>query len=181
MDDVDRVLAATRAVATRHGLTAPSRATFLARFRLPVVELLAGLGVDAGDLDAAEREWNTLVASRPARLTEGAGRMIEKLGAAGLAVGVVSAASLEVVRTDLAALGLTGAMTFVVRAAHPKRAALAYSGDTEYDMEEALAAGSVPIGFPGGYRPAAALAAAGAHTVVRHLREVPEVILGPPP
>jgi phosphoglycolate phosphatase-like HAD superfamily hydrolase len=44
-----------------------------------------------------------------------------------------------------------------------------YVGDTEYDILEALAAGATPVGFASGYRPPAALLAAGALAVVDDL------------
>jgi phosphoglycolate phosphatase-like HAD superfamily hydrolase len=56
---------------------------------------------------------------------------------------------------------------------------VAYLGDTEHDVTEALAAGALAIGFGGGYRPAGALARAGAGAVVSELREVPKVLTHP--
>ena len=47
---------------------------------------------------------------------------------------------------------------------------LIYVGDSEYDMTEAIAAGAIPVGYAGGYRPAEALLAAGAIAVVNDLR-----------
>jgi phosphoglycolate phosphatase-like HAD superfamily hydrolase len=78
-----------------------------------------------------------------------------------------------------------GLLAFVAGSAAPKRRALsslvetygegrvAYLGDTEHDVEEALAVGAVALGFGGGYRPAEALMRAGARLVVSDLREVP--------
>jgi phosphoglycolate phosphatase-like HAD superfamily hydrolase len=53
---------------------------------------------------------------------------------------------------------------------------VAYLGDTEHDVTEALAAGALAIGFGGGYRPASALLKAGAEGVVVDLREVPRAL-----
>jgi phosphoglycolate phosphatase-like HAD superfamily hydrolase len=52
---------------------------------------------------------------------------------------------------------------------------VAFLGDTEYDIEEAHAAGVRAWGFAHGYRPGAALLAAGAERVVMSLLEVPRI------
>lgn len=53
---------------------------------------------------------------------------------------------------------------------------VAYLGDTEHDIEEALGAGVLAVAFGGGYRPEGALLAAGASEVVSDLREIPDLL-----
>ncbi len=104
----------------------------------------------------------------------------------GGSVGVVSAAAVKVIDRDVARLSLTGVLDFVIGDADPKRAAIRaiarrpiqvlYVGDTEYDIIEARAAGVWAVGYGAGYRPSAALAAAGADYVIERLDALPELI-----
>lgn len=114
--------------------------------------------------------------------------MLDGLHEQEILVGVISAAGSEVVEADVARLDLEGRFAFVRCSASPKREALgqlagqsggrvAYLGDTEHDITEALAAGAYPIGFAGGYRPGDALEAAGAGHVVGDLSRVPELLV----
>jgi phosphoglycolate phosphatase len=189
VDDVTRAWRATGSVLSNRGLPAPDLRGFLDAFSLPLSGFFAARGVGGGDLGAAEREWNAAVASEPALPMPGLLAMLDRLEEMGVAVGVVSAASETVVRAEASALGLADLLTFVAGSASPKREALgvlvgtygegrvAYIGDTEHDVEEALAAGAVAIGFGGGYRPAEALERAGAAAVVADLREVPSLLM----
>lgn len=170
------------------GLDAPDLIGFLDRFRLPLKGFFADLGVPGHELGEAEAEWNEAVAREPALPMPGLLEMLDRLEDLGIAVGVVSAAAEAVVRAEAAALGVEGLLAFVAGSASPKRGALsslvetygegrvAYLGDTEHDVTEALAAGALTIGFGGGYRPAGSLARAGAGAVVSDLREVPALL-----
>jgi phosphoglycolate phosphatase len=51
-----------------------------------------------------------------------------------------------------------------------------FLGDTEYDVAEALSAGVRAWAFGGGYRPAEALARAGAERVIASFRDLPPAI-----
>lgn len=186
VDDRERAWTATCAVLERRGLAVPSLARFLDEFRLPLRSLFAHYGVVDG-AGAAIDDWNRAVGELSARAMPGAEQMLERIGAAGIAVAVVSAAAREVIDHDLAALGLDGHVGAVFGGADPKRAVLgelarlhggpvAFLGDTEYDMREANAAGASAIGFAGGYRPAAALVEAGAALVAERLDEVPALV-----
>jgi phosphoglycolate phosphatase len=169
-------------VLERRGLHAPSRARFLRDFHLPLASLLGGYGARDGAGGAVE-DWNREMAKRPTRATPGAKRMLEWCSQSGVVVAVVSAASPAVIERHLALLDLRDHVSAVFGDAEPKRVALAelgrrygapvsYLGDTEYDMEEARAADAIAIGFSGGYRPSAALVAAGASWVADRLDEV---------
>lgn len=170
------------------GLDAPDLTGFLGSFRLPLKAFFAHLGVPGSELERAEAEWNAYVGSERALAMPGVTAMLDALDGSGVAVGVVSAAEAGVVEQEIRALGLEGRFAFVVGAASPKRVALtrlaeargverlAYLGDTEHDIEEALAAGALAVGFGGGYRPEAELLAAGAGYVVSDLRDIPDLL-----
>lgn len=187
VDDGDRAWQATDAVLGRLGLQAPGRADFFARWRLPLGSLFEELGVPNPLLDGAIRDWNEEMGAREATLTRGVLEMVGGIRSMGGGVGIVSAADVRVIERDVARLGLTGILDFVVGDAEPKRAALQairpdrpaqviYVGDTEYDVIEARAAGVWAIGYGGGYRPSSALAAAGADHVIERLDVLPELV-----
>lgn len=191
VNDHDRAWSATCSVLERRGLPVPSLPQFLAEFRLPLSSLFAHYGVDDGVRQAVD-DWNGAMAELPVRAMPGAKEMLERFSEAGIVVAVVSAASPEVLESDLALLGFHDhVVRFVFGSADPKRAALselarghdgrvAFVGDTEYDMREARAAGSVAIGFAGGYRPSAALVEAGADYIVERLEDVSRIATGDP-
>lgn len=193
VDDVTRAWRATASVLLRRGLDSPDLRDFLNSFRLPLRSFFADRGVEWAWLAAAEAEWNAAVATEPALPMPGVAGMFDRLEDMGVAVGVVSAAEEEVVRSEAAALGLEDLLAFVAGSASPKRKALAalvetygeyrvaYVGDTEHDVQEALAVGALAIGFGGGYRPAEALRSAGADCVVNELTRVPEILATLPP
>jgi len=187
VDDVTRAWRAARTVLAARGLPAPDLPEFIAAFRLPLAEFFSGCGVEEGDHGAAEAEWNACVGAEKALPMPGAQAMLEAMEEAGVVVGVVSAAEEGVVEGEIDGLGLGGRFAFVVGSASPKRLAIsrvveehgggvAYLGDTEHDVTEALAAGALPIGFGSGYRPAEALVSAGAWGMVTDLRELPALL-----
>ena len=111
--------------------------------------------------------------------------MLRERHRVGKPVGVVSAAYQSSLEADAAALGIREWLAFIVGNAHPKSEPIRrvveggagpvlYVGDTEYDMVEAIAAGAIPVGVSGGYRPARSLRDAGAVIVLDDL----SVLLG---
>ncbi|HEY8655341.1 MAG TPA: HAD family hydrolase [Candidatus Limnocylindria bacterium] len=192
VDDAERACAAAGIVLERRGLPPLERDRFHEGFHLPLRTWIASLGVPAREVDEAIREWNQEIGDRPAELTAGARQAIEAMRSSGIHLGVVSAASLEALQRDLDRPALSGfaeQLAFIVGDAEPKRTAFAtlagarprdfvYVGDTEYDMREARAAGVRSIGYAGGYRPASALAGAGADRIIGRLSELPVVLDG---
>lgn len=172
VNDADRALQATNRVLDEYGLARIDAAQFRDGFCLPLRAFMMALGIPAAGMDAAVSIWNAALMRGATRLQPGVGEMLAAARQAGLPVGVVSAAEAAVVRVDAVALGVEADLAFIAGAVASKSAALAeisarlggrilYAGDTEYDILEAKKAGAVAIGFGGGYRPAAALAAAG--------------------
>ena len=112
--------------------------------------------------------------------------MLDAADRNGIPVGVLSAAQESVLHRDIVHLGLTGRFAFVIGGISSKRDALAvlvaisgrvvYVGDTEFDLTEARAAGAETIGFSGGYRPEAALRAAGAEWHVSDLSQAAAIL-----
>lgn len=190
VDDAERACAAAGIVLERRGLPPLDRDRFHRGFCLPLRAWMAGLAVPAAEVDGAIREWNEEMGDRPAELAPGARQAIAAMRSSGMHIGVVSAASLAALHRDLGRPALSGfaeQLGFIVGDADPKRTALAslagatprdfvYVGDTEYDMQEARAAGVRSIGYAGGYRPAAALAATGAERIIGRLSELPAVL-----
>jgi phosphoglycolate phosphatase len=120
------------------------------------------------------------MAAETAPLSTGASEILRAAAALGVRVVVVSAAASHSVLRDARRLGVDHLLADVVGSAGDKASALSrlasgapgpviYVGDSEYDMAAALASGAYPVGFGRGYRPAAALAEAGAEVVVWNL------------
>lgn len=185
VDDAARTREALNVALSGLGLDLPplDAAAFSARFKLPMGAMLADLGVPEALVGPAIVAWNREIGRRPARLARGTAALVQGLRARGRPASVLSGAAAAIVTAEAAHLGLADALGFVVGDAHPKSAVLRelvranagpvlYAGDTEYDMAEAVAAGATPVGFGGGYRPAAALLAAGALAVVADLAEL---------
>ncbi len=180
VDDAERACDATNVVLGQFALSNLSLGEFLEAFELPLERFFAGLGVADPDLATAGDVWNSEMAAHPTRLARGAEAMLASALAYGLPVGVVSAAATEAVEADAEQLGIRSSLSFVTGRAASKRSVLQrlveeadgrvlYLGDTEYDMIEAVAAGAIPIGVAGGYRPAAALSNAGATYILDDL------------
>lgn len=188
IDDADRARTAANVVLGRRKLPSLEADAFHEGFCLPLSRWFAALGVEAHDLGGAVHEWNEEVRIRPARLAPGSLQTVRSLRSQGARLGIVSAADATAVRKDLDEVGLTELVDFVVGGADPKRKALrdlaqlapnrlAYVGDTEYDILEAKAAGAWAIGYADGYRPASALAAAGADFVIDRFSELPGLLI----
>lgn len=180
VNDADRSRAALNATLRAYNLAPLDAATFSARFQLPLSALLGGLGVNPADIAGAIDHLNGQMAAGAVHLGTGAEELLRARWALGAPTGVISAAPVSIVQRDADALGIGGHLRFVIGDAHPKSAPLrdlavtherpvVYVGDTEYDVTEALAAGAIPVGFAGGYRPPEALLAAGALAVITDL------------
>lgn len=186
VDDVDRAANATSAVLVRRGLAAVGRDEFRERFRLPLDGFFRATGIEESDLSTAEREWNVELRATATELAIGAADTLAAIASRGWSTGVVSAAAAESVLADVGRLGVGGALDFVWTDRADKTAALrslrsgvdrlVYVGDAEYDMECALEADALAVGFGGGYRPASALRDAGAVAVVDDHRRLLAVL-----
>lgn len=180
VDDAIRTRACLNAALRPFGVGPFDEAAFSAKFMLPMEAMMAGLGVAPEDVDAAVTAWNNEISDHPAPLAPGAETLLRELHRQGRPGGVISAAHIRAVEADAERLGIRQWLRFMVGDAQPKSAPLRelaalgegpviYAGDTEYDITEAIAAGAVPVGYAGGYRPAEALLAAGAIAVIDDL------------
>lgn len=184
VDDLDRAYRATCGVLASRRLATLSVGEFRAGFRLPLAGWFGDLGVPVPVRAAAERQWNGLMAARPARLRPDAELLLAALARRNAFVGVVSAASPTVVVNDLLAAGAADLVSVVLAGVTDKAAALRsftsqrgtgsvfYVGDSEHDMTSARNGGAVPVGYARGYRPGAALRAAGADHLIDDLCDV---------
>ncbi|GAA2245663.1 hypothetical protein GCM10009851_33780 [Herbiconiux moechotypicola] len=188
--DADRARAALNAVLANRGLPMLGEAEFSLRFRLPLSELFARLGVAEADLGPAEEEWSDALESIRARLRPGAADCLGGLSRSGAWLGVVSAVSPAAVRFDQRSLAVPAvwnsvdagvADKYAVLVRHrPQRASAYFVGDSLDDMRCASAAGYTPVGVAGDHLSAEALRAAGAVHVIEHLGEL-RAIVGPGP
>jgi phosphoglycolate phosphatase-like HAD superfamily hydrolase len=180
VDDAIRTRACLNAALGPFGVGPFDEATFSAKFMLPMEAMMAGLGVAPEQVDAAVKAWNDEISDYPAPLAPGAERLFRELHREGRPGGVISAAHTYAVAADAERLGIRDWLRFMIGDAQPKSIPLRdlvalgegpviYAGDTEYDITEAIAAGAIPVGYAGGYRPAEALLAAGALAVIDDL------------
>ena len=191
VDDAERARGAANRVLRELGLTELTKAEFTRTFTLPMRQFFLSVGVPERRADEAEARWNEEMATQDARLSVGAMEILETAAECGIPVVVVSAAALESVHRDARRLNIDHLLSEVIASVRDKASALAqlvsrelgsviYVGDVEYDMRAALAAGAYPIGFGRGYRPAAALADAGAEIVVWNLAILSPFLTGMP-
>ena len=185
VDDGDQAWRATVEILARRLLPEIDRARFSEAFRLPLATFFESLGVH--DSLAAAREWNERMSISTPVLAPDVASTLRGLRRADVALGVVSAAALEVVTAQIETCGLADLLDFVIAGPAPKRDPLirlnrlapgrvAYLGDTEYDIHEAVAAGVRALGWAGGYRPAVALLAAGAERVLEEMGELASLV-----
>lgn len=181
--DAERARSSLNQVLIRRELAHLDRAAFRREFHLPMADMFRRLGVR--ETSSAEDEWNDAMMSSGADARDGVATLRE-LHAAGIRLGVVSAASDGAVHADMIALGLEEIWGSIDAPAVDKLAVLRsrrgyeadafYVGDTVYDMECALAAGFTPIGVDGGYTDTDALRFAGAEFIVSSFAELPAVL-----
>ncbi|TDB93927.1 HAD hydrolase-like protein [Actinomadura sp. 7K534] len=180
VDDAGRAHRATNRVLREHGLAPLTEPEFRTAFTLPMRRFFITLGVAERWSSAVEERWNEEMAAETAPLSTGASEILRAAADSGVRVVVVSAAASHPILRDARRLGVEHLLADVVASAEDKASALSrlvsgapgpvmYVGDSEYDMGAALAAGAYPVGFGRGYRPAEALADAGAEIVVWNL------------
>ncbi|MGH2552042.1 MAG: HAD family hydrolase, partial [Thermomicrobiales bacterium] len=120
-------------------------------------------------------------------LSAGVLELLIAVKARGIPVGIVSAASEQVVRSDAKQLGIEESLSIIVGDSRVKSAALReisttvggrllYCGDTEYDIIEAKVAGAIPVGFAGGYRPGTELRKVDPLVVIDDFSEIAEAL-----
>ncbi len=180
IDDAERTLAALNATLAELGMVSLDDDAFRHTFRLPMEEFLEGIGVPRPDVTPALIAWQRGIEERQAPLAAGVAHTLRALWERGEPAGVISAGFTAGVVQDADRLGIRQWLGFlhgsvasksaVLREVAVPNRTLIYVGDTEYDMREAIAAGVVPVGYGGGYRPAEALLAAGAIAVIDDFR-----------
>lgn len=180
LDDAERTLVALNATLAERGHASLDDAAFRRAFRLPMEGFLGDLGLPEEAIVSALAHWQRGIEERDAPLAPGAGEVLRALWERGRPAGVISAGFTAGVERDAARLGIREWIAFLRGSVVSKAEALRdvgepgtpliYVGDTEYDMAQAIAAGALPVGYAGGYRPAAALLGAGAEVVIEDLR-----------
>lgn len=180
--DADRARKSLNGVLARRGIEPVAEAAFPTRFRLPMADMFAELGVPAGSHAGAEAEWNARMATSVTRLRQGVPETLALLASDGVWLAVVSAASAEAVSHDRNSLEVPEVWSAVLAPAEDKVTILralrhhadeaVYVGDTAYDMRCAIAAGYIPIGVSGGYGSVVALREAGAAKIINDLTDL---------
>lgn len=187
LDDAERARIATNRVLAEMAIPALSFERFRETFRLPLDSYFHSLGVLKVDIEEAVADWNRFLVGGAIALSPGVLEMLDAAKRAGIPVGVVSAASANVVRADARELGIEAELAFIVGDARVKSAALrelsaslggrvVYCGDTEYDIIEAKIAGALPIAFGGGYRPSADLLLVDPLAIIEDFSEIARVL-----
>ena len=185
MDDAVRNLAGLNAALATVGLAPLTAETFAGRFRLPMADFMRAVEVPESHVGTVVDVWNDEIGQRHADLAPGALDLLADLHRRGRPAGVVSSAHEASVRRDAGRVGVLGLLAFLAGSVEAKSlrlrevvaassAPVLYVGDTEYDMTEAIAAGALPVGYAGGYRPPERLLAAGAIAVVGHMGQLAE-------
>lgn len=180
--DDDRARRSLNSSLAAHGVAAVSADDFPSVFKLPMDDMFVALGVPGHAVGAAEAEWNRCMASERAVLRAGAAAALGELHAAGVWLGIVSAAAAESVDYDRRSLDVpevwqavhapVADKVSVLQAHRGERPLAFYVGDTAYDMRSAVAAGYVPIGVSGGYATDETLLGAGAEVLICSLDEL---------
>ncbi|WP_026555156.1 HAD family hydrolase [Arthrobacter sp. 35W] len=184
--DADRAHGALNAVLHKRALPTLDGEQFTARFKLPMAEMFAALGVDGTELATAEDEWNGSMSSATTRLRSGVATSLPTLSEEGAWLGVVSAASATAVAFDQRTLAVPAVWQVVeapiadklsqLSSRRGQRARAFYVGDTAYDMQCAAAAGYTAIGVANGYAAVRTLWDAGAEHVVESLEDVASIV-----
>lgn len=185
LDDAERTLVALNATLASRGMASLDDAAFRRTFRLPMQGFLGDLGLPGEEVEPALAHWQRGIEEREAPLSPGAADVLRAFWERGRPAGVISAGFTAGVVRDAQRLGIRDWIAFLRGSVASKAEALReisdpampliYVGDTEYDVAQAIAAGALPIGYAGGYRPADALLGAGAVAVLSDLRS----LLGP--
>jgi HAD superfamily hydrolase (TIGR01509 family) len=155
-----------------------------------------GVGLPREHWPDADARWLACYEATPSHLLPGAREALERLGAAGLAQGLVSSGDGSRVRREVAAFGLDRRFAAVVcggdtarRKPDPEPLLLAlerlgaapeeaaYVGDSPEDMAMARAAGVLGVGVPGGFPNREALAASRPDVLAPSLEEAVRVLL----
>lgn len=163
LNDMERAIAATNRVLEERLIEPLTTVGFRETFRLPMDAYFRGLGLEEELVGAAVADWSRYLLGGSIALGSGIADLLEAASAASIPVGVISAASYDVVRGDAARLGIADALSFITGGARPKSESLRelaerfggrilYAGDTEYDIREAKSAGAIAVAFTGGYR-----------------------------
>lgn len=183
VNDTERAIVATNRVLRDLALPELSASQFRDAFRLPLDRFFLHLGALLLDIPEAIAAWNQQLIHGPVALSAGIDALLDTARALSLPVGIVSAASAGVVRADAERLGIADRLDQIVGEARVKSDALrmlsarfggrlVYAGDTEYDIEEAKAAGAIAVAFGGGYRPIEQLRLAKPDLVVNDFAEL---------
>lgn len=184
VNDAERTLTALNVTLADLGMPSLDDDAFRHAFRLPMEEFLEEIGVPRPDVTPALIAWQRGIEERQAPLAAGVAHTLRALWERGGPAGVISAGFTAGVVQDADRLGIRQWLGFLHGSVASKSAVLRevavpsrtliYVGDTEYDMREAIAAGAVPVGYGGGYRPSESLLATGAIAVIDDFR----VLLG---
>jgi HAD superfamily hydrolase (TIGR01549 family) len=154
------------------------------------------LGLDEACWPEADRLWREHYAGTGALLLPGAAAALQRLAAAGLALGIVSSGESERVGREHRALGLGALFSTLVcggdteqRKPHPEPLLVAlermatapaeavYVGDSPEDIRMAQAAGVYAVAIPGGFPNQEALLRAGAELTAQDLADAADRIL----
>ncbi len=173
------------------------RARFQATYSPEWTRTYVAVGLPRAHWEEADRRWLEAYAREASALLPDAAAALHRIGAHGLAQGVVTSGDGVRVRSELEALGVARFFGTVVAAGeasrkkpHPDPLLLAlarlgvaapesaYVGDSPEDVEMARAAGAYAIGIPGGFPNREALGTAAPDLLVESLADAVDRLLG---
>lgn len=187
VDSAERTFRCYAQVFGAHGIDF-DRAVFERTYSPDWYRTYEGVGLPKDAWAEADARWMACYQTAPGALIRGAREGLQRLAAAGLALGVVSSGDGARVRGEMEALGVAGLFATAVcggetalRKPHPEPllfalarmglvpAECAYVGDSPEDVAMAKAAGAFAVGIPGGFPNREALAASAPDLLVASL------------
>lgn len=182
LDDVDTGIACANALLSRRGLkTLESREAYREVFGFPIIDYYRRLGFDFAreSYQMLAKEWVAEYLSRcpAAPLGVGVNSALSALAAAGIPQTLISATETEMLKGQIAALGIGGYFTEIIGldnihaaskerlarewAARVRPARAVFIGDTVHDAEVAAASGAECLLLANGHQDAKRLRATG--------------------
>lgn len=183
---------ASIAVLEHYGISV-DRKRFLETYSPNWYESYRSLGLPEGEWANADRMWRKAYASEPSELFPFVARMLERLDAAGLTLGLVTSGNRDRVRDELGRLGLAGAFAAVVcfedtdeKKPHPAplesalerlkvvASTTVYVGDRPEDVEMGKRVGAFTVAVESEYGPRAVLEPSAPDLILPDASHLPE-------
>ncbi len=177
LDDLDLCIEIINEILTGEGLPRIDRQTYRRKFRFPIVEYYADLGLNVADGNFARLAKDYIARYQPksarCRLAAGAAEVLERIGERGITQVILSASRLDLLEDQVRGAGIRDRFETLlglgdIHAASKREAGLAWQeglgiagenilmvGDTLHDKEVAESLGARFLYYSGGHQEAA--------------------------